>query len=53
MGKIAPLVQISIVPNGQILNKHLVNLIPMLIISVTRLGDLLDFGQIFNAFGNN
>ena len=24
-----------------------------LVISVTRLGDLLDFGQIFNAFGNN
>jgi len=21
--------------------------------SVTRLGDLLDFGQLFNAFGNN
>ena len=22
-------------------------------ISVTRLGDLLDFGQLFKAFGNN
>ena len=22
-------------------------------VSVTRLGDLLDFGQLFNAFGNN
>ena len=24
-----------------------------IIISVTRLGDLLDFGQLFKAFGNN
>ena len=24
-----------------------------LIFSVTRLGDLLDFGQVFKAFGNN
>ena len=23
------------------------------IVSVTRLGDLLDFGQLFKAFGNN
>ena len=24
-----------------------------LVVSVTRLGDLLDFGQLFKAFGNN
>ena len=25
----------------------------MVVASVTRLGDLLDFGQLFKAFGNN
>ena len=25
----------------------------LLLISVTRLGDLLDFGQLFKTFGNN
>ena len=25
----------------------------IVVISVTRLGDLLDFGQVFKAFGNN
>ena len=26
---------------------------PLLLDSVTRLGNLLDFGQVFKAFGNN
>ena len=26
---------------------------PWAVSSVTRLGDLLDFGQVFKAFGNN
>ena len=36
--------------------KHLVNCIFQLLVfpgSVTRLGDLFDFGQVFKAFGNN
>ena len=35
--------------------KRLVNLIISLSLSlsVTRLGDLLDFGQVFKTFGNN
>ena len=31
--------------------EHLQNLLS--VVSVTRLGDLLDFGQVFKAFGNN
>ena len=35
------------------LRKSLFLLPPALPSSVTRLGDLLDFGQVFKAFGNN
>ena len=38
------------------LNKQhikLASLTTLLLISVTRLGDLLDFGQLFKTFGNN
>ena len=27
--------------------------IPSILLSVTRLGDISDFGQVFKAFGNN
>ena len=31
----------------------LVRFFKLVMASVTRLGDLLDFGQVFKAFGNN
>ena len=38
------------VVNDQTLNSYLA--ICVTLTSVTRLGDLLDFGQVFKAFGN-
>ena len=37
----------------QVADNHTDHLTTNITASVTRLGDLLDFGQLFKAFGNN
>ena len=38
---------------GQYYNSKLLTMLKRPVTSVTRLGDILDFGQLFKAFGNN
>ena len=47
------LMLVKVISNSNGTSKEEVERFPTLKTSVTRLGDLLDFGQLFEAFGNN